>query len=1328
VSLAADGTSSVRRRRALVVVAVVLATVGSTLAATVRSARAVNVTPQIAGSPPAPTASEISPVCDAPAAASNLGPEPSLAADPVASVVAPTGGLVNFTATPAGIYVDTGSSLAVYSLSGTEERSFALPAVFPARNGNEIAAPVIDPAGNIYLASYYDKVVDKFSPTGQLLWSVDPGGDNPTGLFGVGTGSGFELMVSVVQNATVSEQLALSTGAVSGTFPYVDDLGFVTQESDGDLLATGDGYVRTLAADGAVLSTFGSSAIEGQGAHTGSGYQFYYPAQAVQGPDGTLYTADPLHTVESSSPDGILQGTTTLDGALTFGGDNLYLVGSTVYFEGSGNVSSVPLSTLQYYLGAVQAPIDSLGWGAGLSSSATANYFSPGTTPAVHATFDPWWVSQASHLELTYSIEDTGSLTAETVPAAADLPLPTSAAALASIPLTIPAADELPGPYLVQASLFDTSTTPATRVGTTCMPYTVGATGDGLDLAGLPAGIGAGGPDDPRGVALNSQLGLDGLRGATIDWGTYLPLCSASAPTAATCGPSAMTFAGADDDYFKAAELAAEDHVTYWLQASGGSPGSVPSALVADGWWEADVKALVSYYATVPAGCGACAPVTMWEPWNEPNNTGYGDAATYVSQVLAPFYQAVKQVLPGSSSTVIGGSSLTVAIGWWTQLVASGGLASMDAASIHPYTGNNDSFEEDGMPAQIEQLEGLLGATPLWFTEVAWWSDGDYNYLNQANIVARAMIWQKVLHVPVWSYYYDEGNWGNGGISFSLIQVSTGDDYVKPAALATMATSKQIADRPYLSMPSTGIPQTFRADFGASTGSATTLSDVWSDGLPTTGTVSVTAPGGGSVPVTVTSEYGDATTVSVASGASYSLPISDQVTAITYPEGDTLALGPTEAYGPDLAAASDGGSAGASSGNASAAIAGLPLGYNQGWSSAEGDTAPTLTVTLARPSTVNRVIVDTQSVGSTATGIRDYTVAVDEPGLGWTTVATVVGQYRAHEDQVAFAPVTASAVRIAVSEINFGGYYGGGIPPWWPSSDNGVAFVHALQVYGGTAGPDQVGGSALTPLVAGGPGTPTPPTPPVTTTTTSPTTTSPPVTTPPATTPPATTAPPSSGGQGDPTRRTEVSDGYRLATSTGAVYGFGTDSSPGAEGHTDLAHPVVGMAATPDGQGYWLVASDGGIFSFGDASFHGSTGAIHLNRPIVGMAATPDGGGYWLVASDGGIFSFGDASFHGSTGGIHLNQPIVGMAATPDGQGYWLVASDGGIFAFGDARFDGSTGAVHLNRPIVGMAATPDGGGYWLVASDGGIFAFGDAPFRGSAGGDVLSGPAVVIT
>ncbi len=201
--------------------------------------------------------------------------------------------------------------------------------------------------------------------------------------------------------------------------------------------------------------------------------------------------------------------------------------------------------------------------------------------------------------------------------------------------------------------------------------------------------------------------------------------------------------------------------------------------------------------------------------------------------------------------------------------------------------------------------------------------------------------------------------------------------------------------------------------------------------------------------------------------------------------------------------------------------------------------------------------------------------------------------------------------------------------------------------------------------------------------------------------------------------------GYWEVASDGGIFAFGDGGYYGSEGGRPLNAPVVGMAATPDGGGYWEVASDGGLFAFGDAGFFGSEGGHRLNAPIVGMAAAPDGGGYWEVASDGGIFAFGDAGFFGSEGGHRLNAPVVGMAASRSGQGYWLVASDGGIFSFGDAAFWGGTGGLSLNGKIVGMAASPDGQGYWLVASDGGIFSFGDTTFWGSTGGQLLDGPIV---
>ncbi|MBF6555710.1 MAG: discoidin domain-containing protein [Acidimicrobiales bacterium] len=1358
------------RRNAASALAAVAA-VATLCATSLATGNAVASSPQIAGSVPAPSPSEISPVCVAPDASGSLGPAASLPSNPTSTVLTPPGGVSSFTATSTGIYVNTGSTVVTYSLTGSPIGSFALPPAVGARHGLEVTQPEVDPSGNIYVASYYDQVVDKFSPTGQLLWSVDPELGNPVGIFSMGSGSGFQLAVSLFQKTTGSDLLDLSTGAVMGAFPLSDRFGHVSRGSNGNLLYSGDGYVESLDSTGRVLSRFGSSRTGPNGVHTGSGSQFYYAAQVVQGPDGTIYSSDPLHTIESTGPQGFLQGTTTLNDTLDLGGYNLYLVGSTIYYQGgppfngaADNISSVSLPTLNTYLRAVHLPSHSLGWGAGLSSSAAANYFAPGTTPGVTASFDPWWSAQASHLQLSYSVEDTSSLTAETVPAATTIALPTSASGLANIPLTIPSIDQQPGPYLVQASLSDTATSPPTRLGTTCMPYTVGAPGDGLNLAGLAAGIGGGGPTDPRGVVLNSQLGLDGKRGATVDWSTFLPNCSASSPSAATCGPSAMDFTNASADYFKAAALAQADHVTFWVQVSGGSFGSVPTALVQGGWWHDDVARLVRYYSSPPPGCGQCAPVTMWEPWNESNNTGWNNANEYVSEVLQPFYSAVKSVEPGTGSTVIGGSSLDVSIGWWQQLIGAGGLNFVDAASIHPYPGNNDSFEEWGNIPQIRELQTMLAGKPLWFTEIGWWSDGDYNFLNQANMVSRAMIWQKVLNIPVWSYFYNEGNWGNDGVSFSLIQAGSVDDYVKPAALATMTTANQVAGRPYLTMPATGIPQTYEATFGPGSGQTSRLAALWSDGLTSTGSVTVTAPGGGSIPVTVTSQYGQATAATVASGSSYSLPISDQITYVSYPVGDSLTVGPTESYGTDLAAASGGANATASSGDASAAIAGTTTGA--GWSSTSGDTAPSLTVTLASPQTINRVVVDTQSVGSTAPSVRNYVLSVDQPGVGWVPVATVIGQYRTHSLQLAFNAVTATAVRISVSEVNFGGYYGGGVPPWWSPTQPAGAFLHALQVYGGTGTTSQVSGSALTPLISGGPGSPPP-----TTTTPPPTgTTAPaPATTTPTTgPPPQPTSPP--GGASDAPSHVSSMNGYWLTTSDGGVYSFGHAGFYGSAGglHLDmpmvgmattrdgrgyrlvasdggiftfgdagylgsagglpLNKPIVGMASAPDGNGYWLVASDGGIFAFGDAAFYGSTGALSLKKPIVHMVATPDGRGYWLVASDGGIFSFGDAAFYGSTGALSLNKPIVSMAASPDGRGYWLVATDGGIFTFGDAQFHGSTGALSLNKPITGMASTPDGQGYWLVATDGGIFSFGDATFFGSAGGLGLSKPAVSIS
>jgi hypothetical protein len=167
------------------------------------------------------------------------------------------------------------------------------------------------------------------------------------------------------------------------------------------------------------------------------------------------------------------------------------------------------------------------------------------------------------------------------------------------------------------------------------------------------------------------------------------------------------------------------------------------------------------------------------------------------------------------------------------------------------------------------------------------------------------------------------------------------------------------------------------------------------------------------------------------------------------------------------------------------------------------------------------------------------------------------------------------------------------------------------------------------------------------------------------------------------------------------------------------------MAADPKG-GYWTVNGTGTVTSHGGAPVFGSPAlsGLRLSQPIVGMAATPDGQGYWLVASDGGIFTFGDARFYGSTGAIHLNQPIVGMAATSDGQGYWLVASDGGIFTFGDAPFKGTPASA--SSGVLGLLVTSASSSYTLVLSDGSDSAptLTPTPTTPTAGGGTCNGAA----
>jgi hypothetical protein len=1024
-------------------------------------------TAQVPRSVPSANVVNLTASCGNPQPSATLGPAPTLPAHPTSTLLSPSGGVVDFVVAAGRIYVETPSTLVIATLQGHQVGSFALPVELRSTALN-ISALAAGPDGDLYMAGYQSGVVDKLSPAGRVLWSERI--THPTGLFSVGSNRSFR--IAVTPQLGHQSDLLTSAGQHVGTTPVTAvDGTYVTEEAGGDLLVSTGGQVKVMNPSGTrLLHEFGSLRIEGNDLHTGGPYQFYYPGQAVQAADGTILTADPLGTMEASSSAGILQATTTLGGTLALGSGYLYRAGSELYFESgpafspNTSISSVPVATLDAYLAAPRPALDRLGWGAGLSTPAAGNYFPAGTIPSVRASFAPWWAETATHLRLTYSVWNAADLAAQ-APPGRTVSLPATAVRLSHIGLAIPRADRAPGPYAVQASLYDTSSSTPTLLGSTCLPFTVGAPGDKLDLGRLPPGLDSGGAADARGIELNAELGLNGLRSIThVDWATFLPNCNASSPNAGTCGPGAMTLSHAPSTWLHAAGEAQRDGVTYWVQITGGDP--VSAALAHGGWWQADIEKLVAYYNHPPPGCGGCAAVTRWEPWNEPNDTGWSNGSDYVKDVLAPFYRGVKAADP--NDTVIGGSTLEVPSAWWAQLIKAGGLHDLDVAGVHPYPGNNDSLQEWGMIAPVQRLKAELGRTPLWFTELGWWGDGDFNVGNQAADVAQTMIEMRALDVPVWNYYYAEGAGAPGSISFSLIQTSSAqDDYVKAAALSAMAAAGQLEDRPYLSMPSSGIPSTYEARFGPAPGHATGLTAVWSDGLATTAEIRLTSDDTSPVPLTVIDEWGGATRMQLQPGRSYALPVSSLVTYLTYPAGDQLNIGPTEPYGPDLAASVAGGHAKASSGPAAAAISQSITGgaaAGTGWSSDPGNKSPVLSVNLGGEPTVNRVLVDTQSVGSTATGLRTYTVSLQAPDGHWSVVARVAAQYRNHQQQLDFPAQRARAVRITVAAINYGGYDGGGIPSFWASNQPGVAFVHAIEIYGGSDPPSTVEGRGLTAL------------------------------------------------------------------------------------------------------------------------------------------------------------------------------------------------------------------------------------------------------------------------
>jgi hypothetical protein len=854
-----------------------------------------------------------------------------------------------------------------------------------------------DDSGAIYTLRYPFTLV-KYGPSGQVDWTRVS--DVPLrAVFVLGKGSAQRIGV-VLRDAPTARTFT-PAGQPAGNVPIAGDA--FTRSSSGGLVGIDGGrYVRIFDAGGNEMLSVGDSRHDEPADRVGAPLSFYILGGAAQLPDGRLLITDVRRGLIVLSSEGLTLGEiapTELDplgladrSGVLVQGNQVFLVGGKP-FSNEQYLVRIPLQEVLERAATRSVKDHRLGIGAGLLTTADHHYFAADSEIVVEAAFDPWWRGLADGSSLCWSLRDLDQVRTGERGLGANVPL---AQLVGRTPLDLPR--RLPaGAYQVDATLLRAGQ----AVSKTALVFTVAAPGMRLNLGALPGGADWGGPAAPRALALADQLGT-GAHRAQIDWSRVLKQGLA--------GP--LDVSDYTTSFRDAAAEAKWRGVPFVVQVGA---GGIEKSLVEAGNWERRVEELVA----------ALAPhVDVWEAWNEPNAT-YGPAGEYVSKVLAPFTRAVRRADPGAK--VIGGSTVSVHLGYWKGILAADGLRWMDIAGVHPYTGHNRSWEEDGTVAQLRELRLLLGPFPIWNTEHAWWSNGSANLLRQADNSARAMLWMRAFGIERWAYFIAEGGWGDHNASFSAIQYK---DAVKPTALAIMTASSKLAGRPFLGEVDLGFPSAYALRFGPREGDpgGGELVAAWTDGF----TLPVVATSTKARDVVVTRSLGRAATHTVGAGTPFELDSDPLYFELRGP--GSLHVQSHETAGADLALKTAGATAAASSAtptnpgsaaidgvngaNGGADLPGLPM-----WVSAPGDDRPSIVVTLKGQPLVNRVLVATHSLGNTVPGLRDYDVEVRASSSApWRTVAEVRGQFHHRQRLVAFPPTPVSQVRVSVLKVNYGGY------------------------------------------------------------------------------------------------------------------------------------------------------------------------------------------------------------------------------------------------------------------------------------------------------------------
>ncbi|WP_251150465.1 hypothetical protein [Cellulosimicrobium sp. Marseille-Q4280] len=965
----------------------------------------------------------------------------------------------------------------------------------------------VDPDGSVYLLDtlMHRRDLLKVAPDGSTTWSAAiPEGEHTAGdlldLYGTVRWTVDGRTVVGVQEAGEVLHEVSADGELVGTVPFEGDV--LAQLPDGTALVESDerdgerrsrdlrsvgpdgdegavalgaswergrpfGVPRVPWVDDATGTTTGPSTGEsGDGllaAQENLGFRWW-------GSDGVFRGVWPDTHKDLEQPFALWERTPVLrDG--TDGAAPYYVL--THGEDGGFSVTEITADRMAYQLGAPvkynaanEELFGGLGLGAGLLVDAPYGVFPDGTEPRVVAAFDDAWAAHAGAYRLRYQVRGDPRVWDPVVGEETVVELPADGA---DVPLELPTTR--PGVYEVDAALVDVATGEA--VSGTCLRYTVAAAGSDLDPAALADGADWGGAGPLRGVQLADQLGVGSHR-TQLDFGAIVPDPTAepdadelvwdSLPKAAFESDDEEGEEQADVDPFAelaaAAQLADETGVILTLQL--GSGGEAEQAAVEAGTWEGWARLIVAEMLD------RAPQIRHWQPWNEPNNTGFDDAAAYEEQVGAPFAAGARAA--SRDVVVVGGNTLGVEPEWWADLVAAGGCDSLDVVGIHPYTGFNRSWEEEGFSedgAELDELRAAIapcGDVPVWDTETGWWSDGVANFWAGGSDVVRKLLWYGVEGVDEWTYFFSEGGFGEAGNSWSLLQYG---QYVKPAGAAFAASAPFLEGFGPPGAVGTGAPgvHAVRADGTGATYAGAELLAVWSEDLSTS--VRLSASGG---PVTVTARdaYGAERGLEIpAEGVE--IPVNGAPVLLVAPAGAGLEVAPVETFGDDVL---EGRPVTATSTHEDAGdpevVTSGTFAVREPWRSgrlADGsvDEAPAVEVATDGPRTIDRVAVATAGIRCCTSGLRDYTVSVRATDGTWHDVAQQTDQFLDRVALFSFEPVEATAVRVSlpmtterdvpVLAANYTGIVGGLHPDFIPlaTESEWIATISAIRAWEPTA-------------------------------------------------------------------------------------------------------------------------------------------------------------------------------------------------------------------------------------------------------------------------------------